>query len=63
VKLPSEDSVQNAQNGPSSQLSKTTSCIEKSNTTIGAEELIIFLVSNANNGQKLVKVLSFNESC
>jgi hypothetical protein len=35
----SEASVQKAQNGPSTQLIKATSCVERSNTTIEAEEL------------------------
>jgi hypothetical protein len=35
----SEARVQNARNGPSTQLIKATSCVEKSNTTMKAEEL------------------------
>ena len=34
-----EASVQKAQNGPSTQLIETTSCVERWNTTIKAEEL------------------------
>jgi len=34
-----EASVQKAQNGPSTQLIKATSCVERSNATIQAEEL------------------------
>jgi len=35
----SEASVQKAQNGPSTQLIKATSCVERSNATMKAEEL------------------------
>jgi hypothetical protein len=35
--------AQKAQNGPSTQLIKATSCIERSNARIGAEELSNFL--------------------
>ena len=38
MKLLSEASVQKAQNKPSTQLLKATSCVERSNATIGAEE-------------------------
>ena len=39
VKSLFEASVQNARNGPSTQLIKATSCVERSNATIKAEEL------------------------
>ncbi len=39
VKSLSEASAQKAQNGPSTQLIKATSCKERSNATIKAEEL------------------------
>jgi hypothetical protein len=39
VKSLLEASVQNARNGPSTQLIKATSCVERSNATIKAEEL------------------------
>jgi hypothetical protein len=39
VKLLFEASVQKARNGPSTQLIKATSCIERWNATIKAEEL------------------------
>ena len=39
VKSLSEASIQKAQNGPSTQLIKATSCIERWNTTIKAKEL------------------------
>ena len=39
VKSLSEASVQKAQNGPSTQLIEATSCVERSNATIKAEEL------------------------
>jgi hypothetical protein len=39
VKLLSEASVQKARNGPSSQLVKVTSCVDRSNAMIKAEEL------------------------
>ncbi len=39
VKSLSEASVQNANNGPSTQLIEATSCIERSNATMKAEEL------------------------
>ena len=39
VKLLSEASVQKARNGPSSQLVKVTSCVDRSNATIKAKEL------------------------
>ena len=39
VKSLSEASIQKAQNGPSTQLIKATSCEERSNATIKAEEL------------------------
>jgi hypothetical protein len=42
VKSLSKASVQNAQNGPSTQLIKATSCVERSNTMIKAEELSYF---------------------
>jgi hypothetical protein len=42
VQLFSKASIQKAQNRPSDQLIKATSCVEKSHTTIGAEELSIF---------------------
>ncbi len=35
----SEASIQKAQNRPSTQLIKTTSCVERSNATMKAEEL------------------------
>jgi len=35
----SEASVQKSRNGPSNQLIETTSCIERSNATMKAEEL------------------------
>jgi hypothetical protein len=35
----SEASVKKAQNGPSTQLIKATSCVERSNATMKAEEL------------------------
>ena len=38
VKSLSEASVQKARNGPSTQLIKATSCIERSNATIKAKE-------------------------
>jgi hypothetical protein len=38
VKSLFEASIQEARNGPSSQLIKATSCIERSNDTIKAEE-------------------------
>jgi hypothetical protein len=38
VKLLFEASVQKAQNGPSTQLIEATSCVEKLNATIKAEE-------------------------
>jgi hypothetical protein len=39
VKSLSEASVQKARNGPSTQLIEATSCVERSNATIRAEEL------------------------
>jgi hypothetical protein len=39
VKSLSEASVQKAQNGPSAQLIEGTSCIDRSNATMKAEEL------------------------
>ena len=39
VKLLFEASVQKARNGPSTQLIEATSCVERSNATIQAEEL------------------------
>ena len=39
VKSLSKASVQKAQNGPSTQLIKAMSCVERSNATIKAEEL------------------------
>jgi hypothetical protein len=42
VQLLSKASVQKAQNGPSTQLIEATSCVERSNATIGAEELSNF---------------------
>jgi hypothetical protein len=39
VKLLSEASVQKARNGPSTQLIKATSCVERLNATIKAKEL------------------------
>jgi hypothetical protein len=39
VKSLSEASIQKAQNGPSTQLIKATSCVERLNATIKAEEL------------------------
>jgi len=41
VKLLFEASVQKAQNGPSTQLIKATSCVERWNTTIKAKELTV----------------------
>ncbi len=38
VKLLFKDSVKKAQNGPSTQLIEVTSCVERSNATIKAEE-------------------------
>ncbi len=38
----SEASVQKARNGPCTQLTKATSCVEKSNAMIGAENLSYF---------------------
>jgi hypothetical protein len=48
-----EASVQKAQNGPSTQLIKATSCVERLNTTIQAEELSY--LSSHHSGQKLAK--------
>jgi hypothetical protein len=42
VKSLSEASVQKARNGPSTQLIKATSCVERSNATIEAKELSYF---------------------
>jgi hypothetical protein len=39
VKLLSEASVQKARNEPSTQLIKATSCVDRSNATMKAEEL------------------------
>ena len=39
VKLLFEASVQKARNGPSTQLIEATSCVERSNATMKAEEL------------------------
>jgi hypothetical protein len=38
VNSPFEASIKKAQNGPSTQLIEATSCVERSNTTIKAEE-------------------------
>jgi hypothetical protein len=58
-----EASLKKAQNGPSTQLIKATSCIERSNATIKAKALLTFYLSNANNGKKLVKLLITKEAC
>ncbi len=39
VKLLSEASVQNAQNGPSTQLIEATSCVDRLNATMKVEDL------------------------
>jgi hypothetical protein len=42
MKLLSKASVQKAQNGPSTQLMKATSCVERSDSTIKAEDVSYF---------------------
>jgi hypothetical protein len=42
VKLLFEASIQKAQNRPATQLIKATSCVERSDATIGAEDLSYF---------------------
>jgi hypothetical protein len=49
-------SIQKAQNRPSTQHIKATSCIERSNTTIGAEEISIFLAIKHYQQTDLVKL-------
>ena len=39
VDMPLEASIQKARNGPSTQLIEATSCVERSNATMKAEEL------------------------
>ena len=56
----SKASVQKAQNGPSTQLIESKSCIERSNATIKAEK---HKLSNANNGQKSLKLPIVKEAC
>jgi hypothetical protein len=53
VKLLSKASVKEALNGPSTQLIETTSCVERSYATIGAEEF---------SGQTLLKLLITKEA-
>ena len=63
-----EASVQKARNGPSTQLIEATSCVERSNATIQAEELSYLsshqtLIADKNSQRyhartKLVKILA-----
>ena len=55
-----EASVKKSQNGPSTQLIELKSCIERSNATIKAEK---HKLSNANNGQKSLKLPIVKEAC
>ncbi len=56
VTLLSEVNVQKAQNGPSTQLIKATSCIERLDVTIKAEDLIYFASYQTLATDKLGKV-------
>jgi hypothetical protein len=56
VKLLSKASVQKAQNGPSTQLIKATSCIERLDVTIKAEDLSYFASYQMPTTGKLGKV-------
>ena len=68
VKSLFEASVQKARNGPSTQLIEATSCVERSNATIQAEELSYLsshqtLIADKNSRRyhartKLVKILT-----
>ena len=60
-----EASVQMAQNGPSNstQLIKVTSCVERSNTTIKAEEPSYLSSYQMQTTDKLVKSLITKETC
>jgi hypothetical protein len=42
VKLPAKASIQNAQNGPSTRLIKASSCLERLDASIEAEDLVYY---------------------
>ena len=52
VKLLSNASIKKAQNGPSTQLIETTSCTERSDATIGDEDLSYFSSYQTLSGYK-----------
>jgi hypothetical protein len=62
VKLLSEVSIQKAQNGPSTQLIKATSCIERLDVTIKTEYLSYFASYQMLTTGKLGKVTNHHRS-